>query len=195
MPAPQFKSINSFFYFSLCFSVHFLQFSLDFLQFPIWHFSFPLDLLSLLLENRTKGISVELTPVDYILVIVTLGLWLRVLVYESVSHSATSNSEIPWTLACQAPLSMEFSRQEYWSGWPFPYPGDLLTQGLNSGLPRCGQILYHLSYQGSPVPIMVPLIFHLLVDTLNSQSHLPRMPTSLELREVLIFSKWAKEYT
>ena len=100
-----------------------------------------------------------------------------------------------WILAHQATLSMEFSRQEYWSGWPFPYPGDLLTQGLNSGLPRCGQILYHLSYQGSPVPIMVPLIFHLLVDTLNSQSHLPRMPTSLELREVLIFSKWAKEYT
>ena len=26
----------------------------------------------------------------------------------------------PWTAACQAPLSMEFSRQEYWSGWPFP---------------------------------------------------------------------------
>ena len=32
---------------------------------------------------------------------------------------------IPWTLALQAPLSMEFSRQEYWSGLPFPSPGDL----------------------------------------------------------------------
>ena len=31
----------------------------------------------------------------------------------------------PWTIACQAPLSMEFSRQEYWSGLPFPSPGDL----------------------------------------------------------------------
>ena len=30
-----------------------------------------------------------------------------------------------WTAACQAPLSMEFSRQEYWSGLPFPSPGDL----------------------------------------------------------------------
>ena len=29
----------------------------------------------------------------------------------------------PWTVACQAPLSMEFSRQEYWSGLPFPAPG------------------------------------------------------------------------
>ena len=33
----------------------------------------------------------------------------------------------PWTVAHQAPLSMEFSRQEYWSGLPFPTPGDLLT--------------------------------------------------------------------
>ena len=31
----------------------------------------------------------------------------------------------PWTEACQTPLSMEFSRQEYWSGQPFPSPGDL----------------------------------------------------------------------
>ena len=30
-----------------------------------------------------------------------------------------------WTIACQAPLSMEFSRLEYWSGLPFPSPGDL----------------------------------------------------------------------
>ena len=32
----------------------------------------------------------------------------------------------PWTIACQCPLSMKFSRQEYWSGLPFPTPGDLL---------------------------------------------------------------------
>ena len=31
----------------------------------------------------------------------------------------------PWTVACRAPLSMKFSRQEYWSGLPFPSPGDL----------------------------------------------------------------------
>ena len=35
------------------------------------------------------------------------------------------------TLACQAPLSMGFSRQEYWSGLPCPPPGDLPTQGSN----------------------------------------------------------------
>ena len=31
-----------------------------------------------------------------------------------------------WTVACQAPLSMGFPRQEYWGGFPFPSPGDLL---------------------------------------------------------------------
>ena len=40
----------------------------------------------------------------------------------------------PWTVASQAPLSMRFSRQECWSGMPFPSPGDLLTQGSNPGL-------------------------------------------------------------
>ena len=35
----------------------------------------------------------------------------------------------PWTAACQAPLSMEFSRQEYWSGLLFPPPGHLPSPG------------------------------------------------------------------
>ena len=37
----------------------------------------------------------------------------------------------PWTVACQAPLSMGFSRLECWSGLPFPTPGIFLTQGSN----------------------------------------------------------------
>ena len=36
----------------------------------------------------------------------------------------------PWTGACQAPLSMEFSRQEYWSGLPFSPPGCLCDPGM-----------------------------------------------------------------
>ena len=43
----------------------------------------------------------------------------------------------PWTVAHQAPLSVGFSRQEYWSGLPFPSPGDLLDpffQGFNPGI-------------------------------------------------------------
>ena len=41
----------------------------------------------------------------------------------------------PWTIAYKAPLSMEFSRQEYWSGLPFPSPGDLPNPGIESGSP------------------------------------------------------------
>ena len=37
----------------------------------------------------------------------------------------------PWTAAHQAPLSMGFTRQEYWRGMPFPPPGDLLNPGIN----------------------------------------------------------------
>ena len=41
----------------------------------------------------------------------------------------------PWTVAHQAPLPMEFSRQEYWSGLPFPPPGDLPDPGIEVGSP------------------------------------------------------------
>ena len=41
----------------------------------------------------------------------------------------------PWTIAYQASLSMGFSRQEYWSGFPFPSPGDLPDPGIKPGSP------------------------------------------------------------
>ena len=41
----------------------------------------------------------------------------------------------PWTVAYQAPQSMEFFRQEYWSGLPFPSPGDLSNPGIEPGSP------------------------------------------------------------
>ena len=48
-------------------------------------------------------------------------------VLNCVQFSAT-----PWTVACQAPLSMEFSRKEYWNGRPFPPPGYLPDPGIKS---------------------------------------------------------------
>ena len=60
------------------------------------------------------------------------------------------NSATPRTVACQAPLSMEFSRQEYWSGYPLLLQGIVPIQGLNPGLLQCRQILYHLNPQGNP---------------------------------------------
>ena len=67
----------------------------------------------------------------------------KTLVAQSVRLSATL-----WTVVRQAPLSVESSRQKYWSGVPFPSPGRFLTQGLNPGILHCRQILYCLSHQG-----------------------------------------------
>ena len=41
----------------------------------------------------------------------------------------------PWTVACQVPLSMGFSRQEYWSALPYPPPGDLSNPGIEARSP------------------------------------------------------------
>ena len=60
-----------------------------------------------------------------------------------LSHSVMFNSVTPWTVARQAPLSMEFSRQEHWSGLPFHSQGIFPTQGSNPFLLNCRQILYH----------------------------------------------------
>ena len=52
--------------------------------------------------------------------------------------------EIPWTVADQSPLFMEFSRQEYWSRLPFPSPEDLSNLGIKPVSIRIGKwILYH----------------------------------------------------
>ena len=58
--------------------------------------------------------------------------------YESEKVKVKSLSHVrlfvtPWTVAPQAPLLMGFSRQEYWSGLPFPSPGDLPDPGTEPG--------------------------------------------------------------
>ena len=50
-------------------------------------------------------------------------------------HSHVQLFATPWTVICQAPLSMEFSRQEYWSGLPLPSPGDLPDPGIEPTSP------------------------------------------------------------
>ena len=52
---------------------------------------------------------------------------------KSLSHVRLF--ETPWTVAHHAPPSMEFSKQEYWSGWPLPSPGDLPDPGITPGSP------------------------------------------------------------
>ena len=57
----------------------------------------------------------------------------------------------PWAIAYEAPPSMGFSRQEYWSELPFPSPGDLPDPGIEPSFPTCRQMLYHLSHQGRQI--------------------------------------------
>ena len=51
------------------------------------------------------------------------------------SRSRVRLFSTPWTVAHQAPLSMGFSRHEYWNGLPFPSPGDLSNSGIKPGSP------------------------------------------------------------
>ena len=57
----------------------------------------------------------------------------------------------PWTIAHQAPLSMGFSRQEYWSSLPFPYSGRLPNPGIKHGSPALQVDSLLLSHLGSPL--------------------------------------------
>ena len=54
----------------------------------------------------------------------------------------------PWTVAYQAPPSMEFSKQEYWNGLPFPSPGDLPNPGIK---PPSLSLLY---WQAGSLPLV-----------------------------------------
>ena len=56
----------------------------------------------------------------------------------------------PWSVAYQAPPSMGFSREEYWSGLPFPSPGDLPDPGIEPGSPALRADALHSETPGKP---------------------------------------------
>ena len=86
-------------------------------------------------------------------------LWLC-LVVQSCPTLAT-----PKTVACQVPLSMGFSRQEYWSGLPFPLPGDLPNPEIEPGSPVSQADSLLIELQGKPLSRYgyVMVIFWLLL--------------------------------
>ena len=94
--------------------------------------------------------------------------------WKSLSH--VQLFETPRTIQ-----SMEFSRPEYWSGWPFPSPGDL----PNPGLLHCRQILYQLSHKGSPV------ILEWVAYPFSSGSSWPRDQTRISCTAGRFFTNWA----
>ena len=82
----------------------------------------------------------------------------------------TFNSFVtPWTVAHQAPLSMGFPRQEYWSGLPFPFPGDLPNPRIELASPALagkfftteppGNIFFHYWREAFDIGNMVNFIF------------------------------------
>ena len=70
-----------------------------------------------------------------------------------------------WIVAHQPPLSMGFSRQEYWRGLPCPPPGDLSDPGIEPGLLHCRQILYCGATEEVPCIYMCvcACVMHMLV--------------------------------
>ena len=77
----------------------------------------------------------------------------------------SSSFSTPCIVAPQAPLSMGFSRQESWSGLPFPPPGDFPKPGIEPVSPACplhgSCILSLLSHQGSPIQVFKAIHFPL----------------------------------
>ena len=63
-----------------------------------------------------------------------------------------------WTVACRAPLSMRFSRQEYWSGLPFPSPVDLPDPGIDPGSPALQADSFPTELQGKPLTVLHKII-------------------------------------
>ena len=100
----------------------------------------------------------------------------------------------PWTVARLAPLSMEFSRQECWSGLPFLLQGIFLTQGSYRGLFHCRPILYYLSHQGSPGSIEPCWKSRLEPDCLDSSARgchsLSRLPWARDLIFLCSLPPW-----
>ena len=69
------------------------------------------------------------------------------------SRQVVSDSfEIPWTIVGQAPLSMGFSRQKYWSGLPFPSPGDRPNPGIKPTSPDLAGGFFTTEPLGKPIP-------------------------------------------
>ena len=68
-----------------------------------------------------------------------------------------------WTVACQTPLFMGLSRQEYWSGWPFPSPGDIPDPGIKPMSSASPALVGRIFTFKSPGKLFYALCFKLFV--------------------------------
>ena len=108
--------------------------------------------IHLFTEMRVSGVTYLLQPSQGFPFLPRIKIDILNLVYRSLS-----DLEVKWKSLSHAQLfttpcaiqSMEFSRPEYWSGWPFPSPWDLPDSGVEPRSPALQVILHQLSHQGS----------------------------------------------
>ena len=122
------------------------------------------------MSTQTKKQHIIILPAElWNITILPAALWIKkVKLLSSVQLFVT-----PWTtrlpgrllLASQAALSMEFSRQNYWSGLPFPSPVDLPEPGIKLGSPALQADTYCLSHQRSPIMLWI-ILFTIILFTL-----------------------------
>ena len=81
----------------------------------------------------------------------------------------------PWTVAYQAPPSMKFSRQEYWSELPFPSPGDLPDPGIKPGSPALQADALLSEPPGNPIPthFWLPFVWSIISQFFTFSLFLP----------------------
>ena len=96
----------------------------------------------------------------------------------------------PWTVACQAPLSMGFSRQEYWNGLPYPYPGNLSNPGIECESPELQANSLSSEPPGKPQGDKNPFPFGCL-PLGNSESFLPKWEMTFYITSTV---KWKRKW-
>ena len=94
-----------------------------------------------------------------------------------------------WTVAYQAPLSIGFSRQEYWNGLPFPSPGDLPDPGIEPGSPtlQADSLPSELSFIEFLLyaKLSIYVIFHLTIHTTISKMRTRKLRNSADVIKVI----------
>ena len=115
--------------------------------------SFPqtgkMNLLPMLLKDCCEGYwDYACTGLEFLLRRMLNKYW--ACVHICCCFSRVQLCATPWTVAHQAPLSMIFSRQEYWSGLPFPSPGDLPNPGIEPVYPALAGGFFTIESPGKP---------------------------------------------
>ena len=96
--------------------------------------------------------------------------------------SVVLDSATPWTVACQAPLSMGFSRQENWNGLPFPSPGDLPHSGIKPVFPASPAMQAH-SFTTGPLGKSILIgLFIFLCSSCNSYLYILNTSSLSDIR-------------